>query len=186
MPKIQRPQAPSEAPHEPPVTLQELDDALGSLPDQLRHELRRATVEAAHARHIKHRGEAALARATEAFTVAINAASEYHVTTVPWYNRDEDQWYFAYLRVDELLNVDHGELREYLLEYFKMREDEDDELALIHTTEILDQVTKPAAVDLDAYRKAVEKKIIPGEIHTAAAKLVPKKGWVAFEKPKAG
>lgn len=191
MPKFSTPQ-PRSAPATPPPPQEidpgisaALDTALHKLPDELHARLRDSALGVANARVKINRLEAAKTSATAAFTTAIAEAETIaNVTSIPIVDPKDGQAKYAYLRVDEVLEVDPAALREGMFEYYKMRENEDDELAVIHAADIMEQVLKPPKVDNEEFRKLVKKKTIPAEVVASCSTLTPKTGWVDFEIPK--
>lgn len=89
----------------------------------------------------------------------------------------------AYKREDEMLAVDVNDLREFLFEHFKVTMGEEEDLAIIHASDIMGQVLKAPSVDNDAFRKLVENGTINGDVAAAASVITKKSAYVAFQKP---
>lgn len=91
---------------------------------------------------------------------------------------------YAYVRVDRSLVVEVAELRSNLYEYFHMRQGEDEDLAVIHATDLIDQVVKEPSIDVAKFRKLAETGVLPWEVVEHTARREPKAAYIGFQVPR--
>ena len=196
MPKIRTPSQPAPEPTAAPVhaaqdpadaiITEELREQMTASPPELIDQLRNAAYTTARIRaeesKLDKRKKVAQASFSQALASLRDAGSQ--VSTVPIVDPTDHLPRFAYWRVDEILEVDVQALREGMFEYFHMVGKEDEELALVHASDVVDPLLKPPAVTTQAFKDACAAGVIPAEVKAACSSTTPKSGYVAFEKPK--
>lgn len=167
------------------ITPPEMKRGLVVLPRELLDKLRDAAAGIQNAKVLENRGKTAKTAASTAFITALKEAEELGgVTSIPFTDPVDNQPKFAYVRRDEILTVDAGDLRESLIEYYRVIKEEDDDLAVIHAGDIMEQVLKPPAIDNEVFRRLVDEGKIDNQVAASASTLTAKAPFVAFEKPK--
>jgi predicted nucleic acid-binding Zn-ribbon protein len=173
-----------EHPEEPealsPQLTDELLEAVEAVPAQVMAALRHAAQAAANAKIAAASNAASRTAATAAFTLALATAG---IGVVPFNDENTGTMTLAYLREDEIITVDVQALREGLYEYNVMVLKEEEDLAIIHANDLLEEILKPEAVEVSKFKLMAAANRIPPEVVAACATLSKKAGYIAFSKP---
>lgn len=161
------------------VVTQELGDALAKAPDAV-EDIR---AEVKYQRQLSQEIDKLTKAKKDSVAETLKLLEKAELATVPFMDPVDGKPLFAYVRRDEILTVDMSDLRESLYEYFKMRLNQEEDDARVHTLDIIGQVIKPEAASNDVFRKLVENGTIPMEVAAASSTLDHKAAYVAFKKP---
>lgn len=168
-----------------------VDDSLKTLLDQVPEDRRdRVKAAAVALRALKGQEdaiEAAKAKAKKTWLEEMALLeTQFHVTTMPFLDPLTGKVMFSYRQQQNVLLVEPVDLLETMFEYYKVRQGEEEDLAMIHAEEIIERCQKPKEIDNDKYRALVKTGVIPDEVANAVERYVPRAAFPAFEKPKTG